>query len=365
MPIAGEFLLEAIEQAGVRQGIATRECQLRHIACTEHISGLLGKIDRILQHFQFGTVLYSPLHIELGRQFHRRDGLCHFVCQSNGLIEGQSATLVEQHARQHETVVHLRERHFSLVHLHVYTQAVASGSHALFYHLVDIGVEFLHQLEITLGEFFLMAEGYHLPVSLIDAVDGGLPTGVLRVLGEFFVDGGHLVERKDTAAHEDRLREHDGARKEVAGIRVEGVYDLLSQGVERGFHALHAALHARLQATHHLLHLGSRHTHFHESGTNLLHRSLYASHLRLHASHHARADLRQEPLLLVAQQGDRAAGMFVGSHGTHVRQELRARRFPEVGSHVLLQLRDAQLFVVAQRHLPAAVERQQSLAARG
>ena len=210
-----------------------------------------------------------------------------------------------------------------------------------------------------------MAEGYHLPVSLIDAVDGGLPTGVLRVFCQFFVNCGHLVEGNDTTAHEDRLRQNDGAGKEVTGIRVEGVYDLLSQCIERGFHTLHTALHAGLQATHHLLHLGSRHAQFHESGTNLLHRSLYASHLRLHAPHDARTDLRQGLLLGVAQQRNRTAGMLIGSDGTHMGQELRARRFPEVGSHVLLQLRDAQLFVVAQCHLPAAVERQQSLAARG
>ena len=170
-----------------------------------------------------------------------------------------------------------------------------------------------------------MAEGYHLPVSLIDAIDGGLPTGVLRVFCQFFVDSGHLVERKDTAAHEDRLRQNDGAGKEVTGIRVEGVYDLLSQCIERGFHTLHTALHAGLQATHHLLHLGSRHAQFHESGTYLLHRSLYASHLRLHAPHDARTDLRQGLLLGVAQQRNRTAGMLIGSDGTHMGQELRAR----------------------------------------
>ena len=39
--------------------------------------------------------------------------------------------------------------------------------------------------------------------------------------------------------------------------------------------------------------------------------------------------------------------LITGADGTHMRQVFRACRLPKVGSHILLQLRDAQLLVVA------------------
>ena len=361
IPEAAELPLEAILQVGIAHGVATRQGHLRQIACLQDIRGLPGHIDGVLEHLQFRTVLDSGLHVEFRCQFHHGDVLRQFVGQRHLLVEGQSAELAEQHAREHQPVVHLRQRHLGLVHLHVDAQAVASRSHALVDHLVHVGIEFPNQFEVTLCELPLMMERHHLPVGLVDAIEGSLAACIHRVLRHILGDVGHLVHGDDASAHEDGLRQHDGAGEEMTGVRIESVHDLLSHGVERSLHASHALLHVRLQASHHLLHVSGRHTQFHEGSAHLRKGVLDALHLGLQARYQTRTQIGKSLLLGVAQQGDRLAGVLIGTYGAHMGQELRAGRLPEVLGHVLLQLGDAQLLVVAQRHLSATVEREHAL----
>ena len=59
MPEATELFLVAIEQIGVADSIATRQPHLRQITCTEHVGGLFGEVDGILEHLQFRTICHG------------------------------------------------------------------------------------------------------------------------------------------------------------------------------------------------------------------------------------------------------------------------------------------------------------------
>ena len=158
MPETTELILKAIEETGIAHSVTTRQEHLGQIACTEHVRRLFRQVYGILQHLQFRTVCHGLINVELRGQLHDSNLISLLVLKRHGLVQGQSAELVQQHAREHQSIVDLHQCHLGLVDLHVDTQTVALRSHALFDHLMYIAAEFLNKIPITLSQFLLMIE---------------------------------------------------------------------------------------------------------------------------------------------------------------------------------------------------------------
>ena len=210
--------------------------------------------------------------------------------------------MVEKHAREYEPVVHLHHSHLCLVHLHVDTQSVASGGHALVDHLMDIRVQFLDQVEIALCQLLLVMERHHLPVGHINMVERSLTSGIERILCYSFIDISHLVEGDDTTTHEDGLSEKDTTCPDITCIGIQGIHDLLPLGIQDLLETSRQSRHVLLQVAHHPLHLSRGHAQLHEGITHLGKRVLKSSHLRLQTSYSLRTHLGQTFLLGVVQQ---------------------------------------------------------------
>ena len=97
---------------------------------------------------------------------------------------------------------------------------------------MDIRVEFLQQLEISLSQFLLMPKRHHLPVGLVGIVDCSLSTQIGGVTLHVLVDVGHLVEGDDASAHEHRLYEHHRTSEEVTCVSTQGIDDILAYPVK-------------------------------------------------------------------------------------------------------------------------------------
>ena len=92
-------------------------------------------------------------------------------------------------------------------------------------------VELFHQVAVAGGKFLLLLERNHHPVSLVYAVEGLLGLHVEVVVGDLLPDVGYLVGCGDGTTHIDRLAEHDASCPHIAGIRAEGIYDALADGI--------------------------------------------------------------------------------------------------------------------------------------
>ena len=232
MPETCELLLEAVKYIRVAYCISTHQCYLRQIASLQYICGLLGDIYDILQHLELWTVSHSSLNIECWTNLHHWDVLLLLVSKHHWLAKRQTAKLVEQHARKNQSVVNLAEGHLGLVNLHVNAQSVATCSNALVYHLMNIAVELLYQLQIALSQLLLVVERYHLPVGLVNLIESGMTTGIHLVLSHLGVDISNLVKRHNATTHKHWLGNNDGACKDIAGISAEGINDALSLAIK-------------------------------------------------------------------------------------------------------------------------------------
>ena len=167
VPCAHKLLLETVVHAGVRSREATYQRHLRQVASLQDVGGLPTHIDDILQHLQLRTVLSSQRHTGLGQSLHSVQIVTLLVSQRHLFVDGQAAQLAKQHLRQHQSVVHLDQRHLGLVHLNGNAQSLRTGSHTLGNHLLHVLVQLLHQFQVGLSQFLLMAQRHHLPVGLV------------------------------------------------------------------------------------------------------------------------------------------------------------------------------------------------------
>ena len=158
IPYASKLTLETIIEVGIAKGITTHQRYLWQIASLEHIGGLLVQINHILQDAQLWARLHSLLYIGLWSSGNGLQFFFLFVNQHHLLINGQSAELAEQHARECQSVVDLHQRHLSLVDLHANAQSFRTGSNTLANHLLHIAIQLLNQVEIALSELLLMAQ---------------------------------------------------------------------------------------------------------------------------------------------------------------------------------------------------------------
>ena len=321
MPEACKLLLETIENVRIANCIAPHEHHLRQIACLQQVGSLLGDVDGVLEHLELRAIANGLFYIELWFKLYHGDVVVLLVLKRYRLVEGESAKLVEQHAREHQAIVNLGECHLGLVHLHIYTESVATGSYALFYHLVDIAIELLNQLEIALGQLLLVVERYHLPVSLIYLIKRGMTTHICRILSQLLANFSYPVERHNATTHKQWLSKHNGTSKDVTGISTESIYNLLSFLIERT-----CCLGQRL--TNHLLSLG-------------LHLSNERTKTLLHAGSETGAKTTKSSLLNIAKNRQFFTGILVSTYRTHVRQILGAGRLTKVSGHILFKFGNA------------------------
>ena len=99
-------------------------------------------------------------------------------------VDGQSAQLGQQHARQRHAIVNLGQVNVGLVEFHVNRQLVSQGSDTLVDHRLDVVVEFLHQTDITAREFLLGAQRDDLPIGSIHVIDDVLDLAVEHFLSQ-------------------------------------------------------------------------------------------------------------------------------------------------------------------------------------
>ena len=288
-------------------------------------------------------------------EFYHSDILALLVDKCYGLVEWQSAQLVEQHARQHQSVVDLSQSHLGLVHLYVDTQSVATCSHAFVDHLVHIAIKLLDQLQIALCQLFLVVERNHLPVGLVYLIKCGLTTNIGGVLCHLGIDIGHLVGSDDSATHKHRLRHHDGTCKHVAGIGVERIYNFLS-------HSVQCISNITKALSCHLIDGSARKSHRFQRlkcERGQLRQCLLKTLLHLGAN--SCSQLWECALLVVAKQTDRFAGVLIRTYSTHVGQILGAGRLANILGHILFKFGNTKLLVVAQGHLSAAIKAEHAL----
>ena len=106
----------------------------------------------MLQQFQFGALFHGSLNAQ--RRVYAADSgqfVAVFVGQNHLAVHGQAALLAEQHARQRQSVLSLRDRHFSFVHFHADFQTVSTSCEALAYQLLHVLVQLCHQVEEAFG----------------------------------------------------------------------------------------------------------------------------------------------------------------------------------------------------------------------
>ena len=210
---------------------------MRQIDGANQIGGLLGNIDRILEHSQLRTGIhrrirggYSLLFC-IHRSSRKSQCLLVFIGKRHFLVHRNAAKLTEKHLGEHQTVFCLGNLHLRLVHLHIYLQAICLGGYALLNHLVNIIIELLHQVSVAGGELVLLLQRNGKPVSLVYAVEGLLGLHVEVIVGNLLTDVCNLVGSQDGATHIDRLAEHDATCPHVSGVGAESIYHFLSDGI--------------------------------------------------------------------------------------------------------------------------------------
>ena len=154
---------------------------------------------------------------------------------------------------------------------------------------------------------------------------------------------GNVVGCRDGTAHVDGLPEHHRYPKHVAVVGVEGINHFLSETVEHADGGL-----SEIGA--HLLHDGT-----HLLGLLYGHESLLyqtadvGAHIGGGACHRG-ADVAEGGLLVVAENRNLLAHVFVATEGTHLGQVFGAQGLAGVERHFLFQFGRAHLLVVAQCH---------------
>ena len=92
-------------------------------------------------------------------------------------LQVESAELCEEHAAEHESVLHAHECHFRLVEAYAHGQFVRPCCHSLVNHLQHVLVEVLEHVAVCGGNAELVAQCDDLPVGLVDVEDDVLFLG--------------------------------------------------------------------------------------------------------------------------------------------------------------------------------------------
>ena len=210
---------------------------MRQIDGANQIGGLLGNIDRILEHAQFRTGIHRRIRsgysllLCIHRSSRKSQRLLVFIGKSHFLVHRNAAKLTEKHLGEHQTVFCLGNLHLRLVHLYIYLQTICLGGYALLNHLVNIVIELFHQVSVAGGELVLLLQRNGKPVSLVYAVEGLLGLHVEIIVCYLLTDVCYLVGSQDGAAHIDRLANHHASCPDVAGVGAESIYHALSDGI--------------------------------------------------------------------------------------------------------------------------------------
>ena len=174
VPYATELITIAVVDIGIGGQIAASECDMGEVGSTHDLGGLVGDIDGILQQLQFRTVVDGRLYIHVGSRRGEGDILLVFVGERDLGVDGESAELTEEHLGEHQSVLCLHDIHLGLIDLHLHLEAVGIGGHTLADHLLHIAVELSYHFQEAVGQTFLLPDADHLPVCLVDAVEGVL-----------------------------------------------------------------------------------------------------------------------------------------------------------------------------------------------
>ena len=82
----------------------------------------------------------------------------------------------------------------------------------------------VEQIDIAAGKLLLGLERDDHPVGRVDGIDDILGLAVVELPGQLLGIAGDLVHGDNLAAHEDRLREGDGAEEDVVDVECHRVF---------------------------------------------------------------------------------------------------------------------------------------------
>ena len=257
VPYATDFLFESVEHVGVGERVAAHNAHVGQIGRQGQFLGLPAQFDGRLQEAQFGSCpgIFAP-HCQILPRFALRAslwaersivhspfsilhcrplplGVLLLVGQDEVLVERHSAQLAQEHARQAESVLHLRDLHLGFVYTHVDLQSVGSRGHALGNHLLNVVVELHHKVAETLGQALLLLQRNHEPIGFVDVVEHVLRLLLDARVGHVGADVGHAVGSAYGASHVEGLAHEHRAGPHRAGVGAEGINNALPRLVER------------------------------------------------------------------------------------------------------------------------------------
>ena len=223
---ARKLLLETVVGVRIRDKVVGRQCDGgQHLGQCDLLLfavNLRGQLETL----QLGAMAECLLGVGLFRGGLNGKLLDAFVNQQGRMLHVEPAELRQEHTRERQPVVHLRLRHLGLVELHFDRQFVRLRGHAGRDHGGDVGVHLAKQIDVGVGQLFLVSQRDDLPIGLVRAADHVLQLRVVHRLGQLAGVTRDLVVRDDLPTHEYGLHERHITDPNVLHIHMREVLQL-------------------------------------------------------------------------------------------------------------------------------------------